>query len=231
MTKKKAKDDDRIDAAHGQIQGARTDQEDSVRLDRFGDREVLASVADGLGGHPAGDVASREALAAFHAHVAKLREKGEGEIHHWMEDATQRADAHLRDLQDKDFSLDGMATTLVSVYVKGHRLTVISVGDSFVFLMQGGQLTRLNDLHSEGGGVTSCVGYNLSRIELLEGEVASGDRLLLASDGILTLNEDEVAEMMRDAKDAKSAVTRLLDAVTEAGIPHQDNTTVVALFL
>lgn len=220
-----------LQAAGGQTQGQRQDQEDTWQLDLLDAVECLASVADGLGGHPSGDVASREAVAQFHAHVAAQRKKGNGPVRKWLEGGVVQADEHLREMQVQDAKLEGMATTFVGAYVRRRELSVVSVGDSYALLQREGKLSRLNELHSEGGGVTSCVGFNLARIDLLDNLLLQpGDRLLLASDGIATLQEDEIAAMLREAPDAESAVRDLLGAVEDAGAPHQDNTTLVAIF-
>lgn len=220
-----------MDAAGGQVQGQRADQEDAWVIERYADAECLAALADGLGGHPAGDVASREAVKRFAVYFDSQRRGATTPVRKWLEDATIQADEHLREMQVADGALDGMATTLVAAHVKDRQLSAVAVGDSYVLLLRDGQLSRLNELHSEGGGVTSCVGFNLARIDLADSLLLMpGDRLLLASDGIVTLADDEIAAVLRGAADAKAAVHELLAAVEQAGIPHQDNTTVVALF-
>lgn len=222
----------KLDIAGGQIQGQRTDQEDAWQLERFGAHECLAALADGLGGHPAGDVASHAAVREFVAHVTAQRKGATTAVRKWLEDGVIHADEHLREMQVQDPKLDGMATTFVGAYLRGRDLSVVAVGDSYALLMRDGALTRLNKLHSEGGGVTSCVGFNLASIDLADKLLLNpGDRLLLASDGIVTLAEDEISAMLQQSLDARAAVHNLLRAVEEAQVPHQDNATVVALFL
>lgn len=219
-----------VDSAGGQIQGARADQEDCWKLERFG-ADCLAALADGLGGHPAGDVASREAVKIFFEHVASQSKAAATPVRKWLEDGVIHADEHLRQMQETDPTLDGMATTFVGAYVRKRDLSLVAVGDSYALLLRDGELSRLNELHSEGGGVTSCVGFNLSRMDLADSLLLRpGDRVLLASDGIVTLAEDEIAQMLQDAGDARLAVRHLLAAIEEAQIPYQDNATVVALF-
>jgi serine/threonine protein phosphatase PrpC len=221
-----------VDVAGGQIQGQRADQEDAWEVKRFGPDECLAALADGLGGHPAGDVASHEAIVHFHAHVASQRRHATTAPGKWLEDGVIHAHEHLRELQAADAKLDGMATTFIGAYVRAHQLSAVAIGDSYLLLVRDGTLSRLNELHSEAGGVTSCIGFNLARIDVVEQiPLLAGDRLLLASDGIVTLAEDEIAAMLVQSIDAHAGVHNLLRAVEEAAVPHQDNTTVVALFL
>ena len=221
----------KLDGAGGQIQGKRADQEDAWRLERYGKAECVAALADGLGGHPAGDVASHEAVNVFISHVASQRKNATTPVRKWLEDGVIHADDHLRDMQVRDPELEGMATTFVGAYAQGRELSLVAVGDSYALLLRDGVLSRMNELHSEGGGVTSCVGFNLSRIDLADKLLLlPDDRVLLASDGIVTLAEDEIAAMLKQSIDAHAAVHNLLRAVEDAQVPHQDNVTVVALF-
>lgn len=219
-----------LDAAGGQTQGKRRRQEDAWRLERYGDDEVLALVADGLGGHPAGDVASAEGVKEFVRQFAVRRERGTGTPRSWLQDTTLGTHAVLVEMTRADRKLREMATTLVALYVRGAQFWAVSVGDSYLLLLRQGKLVRLNELHSEGGGVTSCLGFNLSRVDIADGlAVQAGDRFLIASDGLVTLDEAEVTRLLADPPDAQAAADALLAAVDEADLPTQDNTTVVAI--
>lgn len=216
--------------AGGQVQGKRRRQEDAWALERYGDDEVLALVADGLGGHPAGDVASHEAVKQFVRQFAERRDRGTGTPRAWLQDTTLGTHAVLVEMTRTDRKLREMATTLVALYVRGAQFWAVSVGDSYLLMMRQGKLLRLNELHSEGGGVTSCLGFNLSRVDIADGlAVEPGDRFLVASDGLVTLAEEEVTRLLGDAVDAETAVRELLGAVDGAELPTQDNTTVVTV--
>jgi protein phosphatase len=213
----------------GQIQGQRRRQEDTFAIERFADGEALAGVADGLGGHPAGDVASREGLQEFFREFSRLRH-GKGTPRHWLDESIHTAQRHLLKQQRDHGELFGMATTLVAIYAKGKGLWAASVGDSYLLRLRRGQLLLLNELHGENGGVTSAIGFNLARIDLSSHQLEPGDRYLVATDGIVTLDDDELGRVLGAAPDAAAAVHALLAAVEKHAHPHQDNVTAVVLF-
>lgn len=219
-------------AAGGQIQGTRRRQEDAWRLESYGESEVLAVVADGLGGHPAGDVASREAVREFVEQFTRRRARGAGAPRQWLKDSTIATDDHLRALARQERKLREMATTLIALYVRAAEFWAASVGDSYLLLLRNSRLLRLNELHAEAGGVTSCVGFNLTRVDLADKlAVIAGDRFLLASDGIVTLDDEEVVSFLSYGADAEAAVRAMLEAVEAAALPNQDNATAVALLI
>jgi PPM family protein phosphatase len=218
-------------AAGGQIQGARARQEDAWGIELFGAGEALALVADGLGGHPAGDVASREGIAQVRKHFARYRTRGTEGPRDWLKQAVMDADRYLLRMQLDNVDLEGMATTLVAFYLHGAEFWAASVGDSYLLLRRQERLICLNELHAEGGGVTSCVGFNLSRMDLADRLlVEPGDRFLLASDGIATLESEEVNGLLAAAEDPETAVRDLLAAIEASGAPRQDNATLLAVF-
>ena len=220
-------------SAGGQIQGARRRQEDAWTIERYGDDEVLAVIADGLGGHPAGDVASREGVREFVEQFGKRRNgRGSTTPRQWLQESTIATDACLMEMTRHKRALREMATTLVALYVRGSEFWAASVGDSYLLLLRNGQLMRLNELHAEAGGVTSCVGLNLSRVDIADRLLASpGDRFLLATDGIVTLDDTEITSFLGGPEDPATAVHDLLAAVERADLPNQDNVTAVAVML
>lgn len=218
-------------AAGAQIQGARMRQEDAWHVDRFAAGELLAIVADGLGGHPAGDVASAECVAAMARMFAERRGAADESPREWLKHAVLGADRLLHEMQRRSSELLGMASTVVVLYVRGNEFWAASVGDSYLLLRRQGKLLVLNELHAEGGGVTSCVGFNLSRVDLADRLlVEPGDRFLLATDGIAALDGEEINALVGGAADADGAVRDVLAAIEQAGLPHQDNATAVAVF-
>jgi PPM family protein phosphatase len=221
-----------MNAAGGQIQGARRRQEDTWHIERYGEDELLAVIADGLGGHPAGDVASREGVREFVEQFSQRRLRATLTPRQWLQDSMLATDACLQDMTRKNRALREMATTMVVLYLHKLEFWAASVGDSYLLLLRDKQLIRLNELHSEGGGVTSCVGFNLSRVDIADRlPAAEGDRFLLATDGLITLDDAEVTAFLSGPRDASTAVHDLLAAVEHAELPGQDNATAVAILL
>ncbi|HUS23973.1 MAG TPA: PP2C family serine/threonine-protein phosphatase [Candidatus Binatia bacterium] len=222
-----------IDAASAQIQGRRSRQEDALALHRYGPHELLAVIGDGLGGHPAGDVASREGVDSF---VQIFRERHDaapdGPPKDWLRAAVTTANQRLIERQKADTRLAGMATTLVAVYIRERALWAATVGDSFLMLLRNERLSLLNELHAIGGSLTSSLGYNLARVDLADGlALQPGDRLLLATDGLAPLGEEDTARIAGTAETAQAAAQGLVEALEELAQPNQDNATVIALLL
>jgi protein phosphatase len=222
-----------MDISGAQIQGARRRQEDAFAIETLGDGVRLVLVADGLGGLPAGDVASREASAEF-VRVFRDRARAQAGLpHDWMRHALNEADGHLHRRQAAEPGLAGMSTTLVAVYAREGKACALSVGDSYLMLLRGDTLYVLNELHrGEGSALTSCVGAQLRQIWVLDSlEIQSGDRFLLATDGITTLAGAAIQEHLATAENSQAAVDALLRGIEAALAPHQDNATAVAMFV
>ena len=100
----------------------------------------LLAVADGMGGHAAGDLASKVVIST----LAYLDEdRPHDDLIGSLRDATADANQHLRDLVAEDPNLDGMGTTLTAFLFAGNRIGVVHVGDSRAYLLRGGQLAQI----------------------------------------------------------------------------------------
>lgn len=219
-----------METAGGQIQGARRRQEDAFAIERIGKDAVLALVTDGLGGLPAGHIASREATDEF---VRVFREQAAARANapdQWLHASLVAADRHLHRMQDEAPVLRGMSTTLVALFCRADEAWAISVGDSYLMLLRNGMLYVMNELHRAGNAVTSCLGMQLAQIHALSPiPISAGDRFLLATDGITTLGEASIKQCLASAADARQAAQTLLRSIEQAGAAHQDNATVVAI--
>lgn len=219
-----------METAGGQIQGARRRQEDAFAIERIGKDAVLALVTDGLGGLPAGHIASREATDEF---VRVFREQAAARTNapdQWLHASLVAADRHLHRMQDEAPVLRGMSTTLVALFCRADEAWAISVGDSYLMLLRNGMLYVMNELHRAGNAVTSCLGMQLAQIHALSPiPISAGDRFLLATDGITTLGEASIKQCLASAADARQAAQTLLRSIEQAGAAHQDNATVVAI--
>ncbi len=222
----------------GQHQGGRPYQEDSWALRPLADGSLLAVVADGMGGHAGGAVASKLVSDAV---VAALGRGGS------LNDGLHAANAAVRNGAEGKPKLDGMGSTLVAALVKGDEVHWVSVGDSPLFLVSGGVLVRLNADHSMApqvdallarGMITpeeaashpgrhtlreAIMGGPLSLIDRGHRRIDAGECLLMCSDGVQSVSEETIA-----AK-ARLPVRELIAAVLAAGALHQDNVTIIKL--
>ena len=239
--------------AGGQIVGAREMQEDEIGfidspvLDPGGPHPV-AIVADGMGGHAGGQVASRVAVRAFVEAYASG-----GRVADRLRAALDRANAAIGHAIGNDEALDGMGTTLVAAALTTDGLEWISVGDSRLCLYRAGRLKRLNADHSMAPVIaamremdpeaadgmkahelrSALVGRTIAKIDTsaTPQRLEPGDLVLLASDGLDTLDDEEVAAIIaaRRSDGPEAVKDALLAAVNAHGSATQDNTTVALL--
>jgi serine/threonine protein phosphatase PrpC len=128
----------KLAAASATHQGlVRSNNEDAFLID---DQRALFAVADGMGGHRGGEVASRTAIEALRASVANGSP---------LHEAIERANAAVLSRAAGDDELTGMGTTLTAVTtVGGRQLLIGHVGDSRAYLLHDGDLHRATDDHS-----------------------------------------------------------------------------------
>jgi serine/threonine protein phosphatase PrpC len=221
----------------GQHQGARPYQEDSWALQPLIDGSLLAVLADGMGGHVGGATASKLVVDAFVAAVTAGRS---------LADGLKEANAAVGKGVVGKPALSGMGSTAVAVLLKGDEVRWISVGDSPLYMVSAGKLSRLNADHSmapqidelHARGVISAdeaanhpgrhtlreavMGDPLTLIDEGSRKLEAGTVLLLCSDGVESLAHPAIAAASGSAKS-------LIDAVLAARIAHQDNITVIKL--
>jgi PPM family protein phosphatase len=236
------------------IQGVRDEQEDSFRILNVGfagaaglemlPDEVLLVLADGMGGHTSGRIASRIAIDGFADSFVKYRAK-ENAIGVALRGALTEANGALAQAQRDQPELEGMGTTIVGACVASNSLHWISVGDSPLWLYRGHALNRLNDDHSlrslaedlpgtAGNMLQSCLnGRPIPLVDFPAEPLAlhGDDLILLASDGILTLSEAQIATTIRGSstRDPELLAWLLLHAVQDRRKPRQDNCTAIVL--
>jgi protein phosphatase len=203
--------------------------------------EPLYAVADGMGGHRGGEVASSLALDT----VQGMFEHNEGSL----ADQVVQANRAVFDRSQNDRSVSGMGTTLTAALVDGSHVHLVHVGDSRAYLLRGGELAQLTEDHTlvhrmvmEGeisqeeaethphrSILTRALGVDQS-VQVDEGdvEVADGDRLLLCTDGLTGMvPEGQIREILLESADAQEAVNQLVKVANRAG--GIDNITAVIL--
>jgi protein phosphatase len=191
-------------------------------------------VADGLGGHPAGDVASAvagrrlgEVLTADV--VGDAAEDGSGPRDLLLR-ALGEAHAAIEHEAGRDPELTGMATTAVVALVRGGHAWVAHVGDSRAYLLRRGTAPeQVTADHGMGGYLTQALGLPGGITpDVTELVLEDGTWLLLCTDGLTNMLDDAtIARLVEEAGDAQAGCDALVDAALAAG--GVDNVTVVLL--
>ena len=203
----------------------------------------LFAVADGMGGHEAGEVASEITINTLND-LAPQSADAEA-----LARAVVAANLNVIKAPSQGVGREGMGTTLTAAILEKERLVIAQVGDSRAYLLHNGSLQQLTRDHSlmadmiEAGQLTEAearVHPNRSVItraigsdphmqpDLYELNVETGDRLLLCSDGICGMIEDhEIASIMRQVPSAQSCADQLVEAALAAG--GFDNATAVVV--
>jgi protein phosphatase len=206
--------------------------------------DALFVVADGMGGHVAGEVASREAVDAMRAAYEVPGSTDD------LRQAVRLANGAVWQRGTDEPSYRGMGTTVTAVaVVEGDKLAIANVGDSRTYLMRDGGLLQLTQDHSfvqeavRSGQLTQAQAESHPRrsqltralgvaddveVDLDVVEPRTGDRLLLCSDGLWDEVGDELIGMVLSGrKDPEDAASELLRWAKEAG--GRDNITVIVL--
>jgi protein phosphatase len=204
----------------------------------------LLAVADGMGGHAAGEVASAVAIAS----VAPLDDDVPGaDLLAALRDAAMTANTHLQAMSDADDELSGMGTTLVALLFSGSRVGLAHVGDSRCYLLRDGELSQITHDHTlvqalvdEGriseeearshpqkSVITRVMdGRADIELDLSVREVRVGDRFLVCSDGLT--GPVGSLDTLREAlliPDPQESVDRLVQLALRGGGP--DNVTAI----
>ncbi|MEA2434113.1 MAG: family protein phosphatase [Actinomycetota bacterium] len=227
--------------------GARSDvgrvreaNEDSYLID-----EPLYVVADGMGGHLAGDVASDTAVKTIKSGADASAPDGPDALIQLVRDANKK----IWERSQSDASLRGMGTTTTLVLVEGEEAHLAHVGDSRAYLFRDGDLSQITEDHTLVGrmvregrlrpeeaerhpqrsiitralGVDSDVDVDTITLRLQE-----GDRILINSDGLTSmLSEPQIRDVLASEPDPQRAADRLVELANEAG--GEDNITVLIL--
>lgn len=174
-------------------------------------------VADGMGGHPAGEVASSIAVEACHTTLVRGMR---------MSDAFAAAQNAVLNAAKRDPRKHGMGTTLVAATCTRDGLAVAWTGDSRCYRYRKGILQLLTEDHGHHGYITQFIGnHEGAEIGLENRSLQPSDKILLCSDGLSSyVGEELIRSRMQVGKSAKQIVSALIqDALHEGG---QDNVTV-----
>lgn len=204
----------------------------------------LLLVADGMGGHAAGELASAVAIAT----VADLdvHPPSSAELLNALTDSIDSVGETISAIINEEPDLTGMGTTVTGLYWLGGRVAIVHVGDSRAYLFRDNQLQQLTHDHTyvqtlvDAGRITeeqaashpkrsllmrALDGMNPVEADLSVREARIGDRYLLCSDGLSGVVDAAAIAGSLTMSDPTGCVTRLVDLALERGAP--DNVTVV----
>lgn len=211
--------------------------------------QLLALLADGMGGHQAGDIASRQAVEEIGiAWEATTIDDSEKAVQ-WFLQHIQQANQRIFEKGQSQPTLSGMGTTLEVVTLLDNHLALAHVGDSRIYLFREQRLIALTEDHSlvnallKSGEITQEMAENHPRKNIitrslgmpgsLEVDVAihkieDQDQLLLCSDGLTNMvSEPKIAQILLEAASLQDASQRLIDEANAKG--GLDNITVLLI--
>ncbi|MGW3960377.1 PP2C family protein-serine/threonine phosphatase [Amycolatopsis sp. NPDC005003] len=202
----------------------------------------LLALADGMGGHAAGEVASKVVIAS----LAPLDDDEPGDdLLAQLREAVANGNAAIAELVSQDPDLDGMGTTLTAVLFAGTRLGLVHVGDSRAYLLRGGQFAQItrddsfvNELLEQGRITPEEAAVHPQRSLLLKAltghevepsltvrEARAGDRYLICSDGLSGMVSDETLAEAVQIPDPQQCADRMIELALKGG--GTDNVTVI----
>ncbi|CAB4536982.1 unannotated protein [freshwater metagenome] len=221
----------------------RAGNEDSAMTSNY-----LVAVADGMGGHTAGEVASKIAVRAIAAIAKSIRNKDltKEERDELLVNSIAQIDLALAQSVDDNPSLAGMGTTLSALFLHDGEIALLHIGDSRIYRLRGNtfeQLTTdhtvIQDLLDQGAITHAEIATHpqrsvLTQVLMGEGrhlpglttlEIKADDRFLLCSDGLTGVLSDKEIKTILKGKGRGTAVDALIEAAHLNGAP--DNVTVI----
>ncbi len=207
----------------------------------------LLAVADGMGGHASGEVASKMAVE-----ILKDCLKKEGEpFPDRLNSGVKLANKMIYEAAQSQPQLKGMGTTITAVQLNGNRLGIAHVGDSRIYLIRGGVIEQITDDHTivfeqvarglmtREEAARSEMRNILSRalgiapevdVDIEELTVSEGDKLVLCSDGLSELvSDNEMLSEVQSSKSPEKVCDELVNLANQRG--GDDNITVIVAFL
>ncbi|HEY3264399.1 MAG TPA: Stp1/IreP family PP2C-type Ser/Thr phosphatase [Actinomycetota bacterium] len=203
--------------------------------------EPLFVIADGMGGHRGGEVASRLAIETIEA----LFRRGQG----GLAEQVQEANRAVFERSSSDRDVAGMGTTLTAALIDGDRLRLAHVGDSRAYLLRDGELRMITEDHTlvhqmvqqgeiteaeaerhpQRSIVTRALGMDATvTVDEAIVDLRPGDRLLICSDGLTSMVGDDAiaAHLGRETDPQRAAEALVAEANKGGGV---DNTTVIVV--
>lgn len=214
----------------------------------LGNLPNLYIVADGMGGHKAGDYAARLTISTMLETIAQLQDADAESL---LDKAITIANKEVYQCASAHETLEGMGTTVVAASIDGTKMTIANVGDSRLYLCRGGvirQITRDHSLveemirrgglkredarnHPDKNVITRAVGVeDTVRIDFFELTLQEKDLVLLCTDGLTNMLEDEtIYEVAMGAGSLEERAKELVHRANENG--GRDNISVILVSL
>lgn len=205
-----------LHAARTDVGMIRSGNEDNFAVNATGEHGVFI-VADGMGGHAAGEVASEMAVQIIELELQTVGDLDDRDAADRLTDALRKANRNIHDRTITEVDKQGMGTTASVLMVSTTRYLIGQVGDSRVYLLRDGALHQLTKDHSYvqeqvdagfltpeqaryhpySNVITRCVGASPDvEPDIYRGEVKVGDLFLVASDGLTGMVDDRRLQML-----------------------------------
>lgn len=201
----------------------------------LGTLDNLFVVADGMGGHQAGDYASKYTVEILQKQIKSYTES---DIEKNLVGAIKEANRAILEAADADEHLKGMGTTVVAATIRGQMMYFANVGDSRLYLINNGitQLTKDHSLveemvrlggikpeeakhHPDKNIITRAIGAKKDvDVDYYEHRLKKGDMILMCTDGLSNLVDDEeLFHIVQGSRDVVEATVALVEAAKENG--------------
>lgn len=208
-------------------------------------------VADGMGGHKAGEVASRTAIESIRSFLTSDRVNNCKDMSQCLTDCVECANREIYKMASQNDDYSGMGTTIVICYFAGDKVYIANVGDSRAYLIRHGVINQITTDHSvvqelfESGKIkrsemrnhpnknliTRVAGTQYSvKCDIFTIKPEKDDVIILCSDGLSNMLEDEqILDICTNTSNTDNAVKKLIDEANMAG-GHDNITVAVAKF-
>jgi len=205
-----------LHAARTDVGMIRSGNEDNFAVHTNGDRGLFI-VADGMGGHAAGEVASEMAVQIVERELQGVQNLDDRSVAETVAEALRKANRNIHDRTITEVDKQGMGTTASVLLISARRYLIGQVGDSRVYLLRDGALHQLTKDHSYvqeqvdagfltpeqaryhpySNVITRCVGASPEvEPDIYAGEIKIGDLFLVASDGLTGMVDDRRLQML-----------------------------------
>ena len=225
--------------------------EDCYCICGFGDNSErgFCILADGMGGHNAGEVARQNAVKLIAEEMNRLLESGEKEIPGQLSRAVSAANTGVYTMASENPIHRGMGTTVVTAFIDDGTAYVANVGDSRAYAVRDDEIVQITTdhsvvselvmrgtitkeearLHPQKNIITRAVGTDKSvRTDIFEYNYSPGDVMIICSDGLSTmLDDNRILEIIKSKKTSEDTVNSLIAAAKDEG--GLDNITVICI--